>query len=187
MGIAPIGPVLRKIASLECPRRRGQRLRRLGVPHRLVSELLWPMNFRPVSGSFWDRLSFRRRVGVIFCQNRCFGGLSLSEIKSRRIDGANFRGVGWATILSDRTDEVLRMSVPPWRSRCDRPVLNAHRANATDKDIAIDTIPIGHVPHPRVLLHGNWQCARDASASVRAVTQGGTRCSRLPSACTRSR
>jgi hypothetical protein len=95
MGIAPIGPVLRKIASLECPRRRGQRLRRLGVPHRLVSELLWPVNFRPVSGSFWDRLSFRRRVGVIFCQNRCFGGLSLSEIKSRRIDGPNFRGGGW--------------------------------------------------------------------------------------------
>ena len=46
---------------------------------------------------------------------------------------------GGATILSDRTDEVLRMSVPPWRSRCDRPVLNAHRVNATDKDIAIDT------------------------------------------------
>jgi hypothetical protein len=41
------------------------------------------------------------------------------------------------------------MSVPPWRSRCDRPVLNAHRVNATDKDIAIDTIPIGHVPPPQ--------------------------------------
>ena len=161
MGIAPIGPVLRKIASLECPRRRGQRLRRLGVPHRLVSELLWPVNFRPVSGSFWDRLSFRRRVGVIFCQNRCFGGLSLSEIKSRRIDGANFRGVGWATILSDRTDEVLRMSVPPWRSRS-RP------------------------PSPEFSFTATGS-ARDASASVRAVTQGGTRCSRLPSACTRSR
>src|SRR3982074_2989822 len=33
------------------------------------------------------------------------------------------------------------MSVLPWRSWCDRPVPNAHRANATDKDIAIDTIP----------------------------------------------
>jgi hypothetical protein len=143
--------------------------------------------FQAVSRNFWDRLSFRRRVGVIFCQNRCFGGLSLSDIKSRRIDGANFRGVGWATILSDRTDEVLRMSVLPWRSWCDRPVPNAHRANATDKDIAIDTIPIGHVPHPRVLLHGNRQCARGASASVRARPKAARNCSRLPSACTRSR
>jgi hypothetical protein len=40
------------------------------------------------------------------------------------------------TIPSDRTDEPLRMSVLPWRSWCDRPVPNAHRANATDKDIA---------------------------------------------------
>jgi hypothetical protein len=45
-------------------------------------------------------------------------------------------------IPSDRTDEPLRVSVLPWRSWCDRPVPNAHRANATDKDIAIDTIPI---------------------------------------------
>src|SRR3982074_861353 len=36
------------------------------------------------------------------------------------------------------------MSVLPWRSWCDRPVPNAHRANATDKDIAIDTIPIAN-------------------------------------------
>src|SRR5258705_7224779 len=48
------------------------------------------------------------------------------------------------TIPSDRTDEPLRMSVLPWRSWCDRPVPNAHRANATDKDIAIDTIPIAN-------------------------------------------
>ena len=47
-------------------------------------------------------------------------------------------------IPSDRTDEPLRMSVLPWRSWCDRPVPNAHRANATDKDIAIDTIPIAN-------------------------------------------
>src|SRR3979411_3339984 len=46
------------------------------------------------------------------------------------------------TIPSDRTDD--RMSVLPWRSWCDRPVPNAHRANATDKDIAIDTIPIAN-------------------------------------------
>src|SRR3979490_148434 len=118
--------------------------------------------------------------------------VSLSEIKSGRIDGANLRGVGWArygqrpaqhatlvhpclaigacehhliflvrsqqvakmplaeendmvkAIPSDRTDEPLRMSVLPWRSWCDRPVPNAHRANATDKDIAIDTIPIAN-------------------------------------------
>src|SRR6195256_2364151 len=48
------------------------------------------------------------------------------------------------TIPSDRTDEPLRMSVLPWRSWFDRPVPNAHRANATDKDIAIDTIPIAN-------------------------------------------
>ena len=48
------------------------------------------------------------------------------------------------TIPSDRTDEPLRMSVLPWRSWCDRPVPNAHRANATDKGIAIDTIPIAN-------------------------------------------
>ena len=48
------------------------------------------------------------------------------------------------TIPSDRTDEPLRMSVLPWRSWCDRPVPNAHRANPTDKDIAIDTIPIAN-------------------------------------------
>src|SRR3982074_3394241 len=48
------------------------------------------------------------------------------------------------TIPSNRTDEPLRMSVLPWRSWCDRPVPNAHRANATDKDIAIDTIPIAN-------------------------------------------
>src|SRR3977135_4584397 len=47
-------------------------------------------------------------------------------------------------IPSDRPDELLRMSVLPWRSWCDRPVPNAHRANATDKDIAIDTIPIAN-------------------------------------------
>ena len=40
MGIAPIGPVLPKIASLECLGGGVKRLRRLGVPHRLVSELL---------------------------------------------------------------------------------------------------------------------------------------------------
>ena len=34
-------------------------------------------------------------------------------------------------IPPDRTDEPLRMSVLPWRSWCDRPVPNAHRANAT--------------------------------------------------------
>ena len=45
-------------------------------------------------------------------------------------------------IPSNRTDEPLRMSVLPWRSWCDRPVPNAHRANATDKDVTIDTIPI---------------------------------------------
>src|SRR5712672_2560656 len=48
------------------------------------------------------------------------------------------------TIPSNRTDEPLRMSVLPWRSWCDRPVPNAHGANATDKDIAIDTIPIAN-------------------------------------------
>ena len=48
------------------------------------------------------------------------------------------------SIPSDRTDEPLRMSVLPWRSWCDRPVPNAHCANATDKDIAIDTIPIAN-------------------------------------------
>ena len=47
-------------------------------------------------------------------------------------------------IPSNRTDEPLRMSVLPWRSWCDRPVPNAHRANATDKDIAMDTIPIAN-------------------------------------------
>ena len=47
-------------------------------------------------------------------------------------------------IPSNRTDEPLRMSVLPWRSWCDRPVPNAHRANPTDKDIAIDTIPIAN-------------------------------------------
>ena len=48
------------------------------------------------------------------------------------------------TIPSDRTDEPLRMSVLPWRSWCDRSVPNAHRANATDKGIAMDTIPIAN-------------------------------------------
>ena len=49
------------------------------------------------------------------------------------------------TIPSDRTDEPLRMSVLPWRSWCESwSVPNAHRANATDKDIAIDTIPIAN-------------------------------------------
>jgi hypothetical protein len=47
-------------------------------------------------------------------------------------------------IPSDRPDEPLRMSVLPWRSWCDRAVPNAHRANATDKGIAIDTIPIAN-------------------------------------------
>ncbi len=47
-------------------------------------------------------------------------------------------------IPSNRTDEPLRMPVLPWRSWCDRPVPNAHRANATDKDVAIDTIPIAN-------------------------------------------
>jgi len=45
-------------------------------------------------------------------------------------------------IPSDRTDEPLRMSVLPWRSWCDRPIPNA--ANATNKGIAIDTIPIAN-------------------------------------------
>jgi hypothetical protein len=53
MGIAPIGPVLPKIASLEWPSGGGvKRLRRLGVPHRLGSELLWAVNFRPSAGIF---------------------------------------------------------------------------------------------------------------------------------------
>src|ERR1700704_5549440 len=55
------------------------------------------------------------------------------------------------TIPSDRTDEPLRMSVLLWRSWCDRPVPNAHRANSTDKDIAIDPIPISSAVLRRLL------------------------------------
>ena len=45
-------------------------------------------------------------------------------------------------VPSYRADQPFRMAILPWWSRCDRPIPDAHRANATDKDIAIDTIPV---------------------------------------------
>ena len=72
-------------------------------------------------------------------------------------------------IPPDRTDQPLRISVLPWRSRCDRPIPYAHRSKAADGDVAIDTIPIANNVSWRLLpsiclgaLTGNpfraWMC-----------------------------
>jgi hypothetical protein len=54
-------------------------------------------------------------------------------------------------IPPDRTDEPLCLPVLPWRSRCDRPIPYARRAQATDEDLAIDTIPIANNISRRLL------------------------------------
>ena len=47
-------------------------------------------------------------------------------------------------VSSDRADEPLCMSILPWRSRCDRPIPNAHRTKPLDEGIAIDAIPVAN-------------------------------------------
>src|SRR5262245_32199034 len=51
----------------------------------------------------------------------------------------------------DRADKPLRISVLPRRSRCDRPIPNAHRSKAAHEDLAIDAIPIANDVSRRLL------------------------------------
>src|SRR5215204_3618822 len=47
-------------------------------------------------------------------------------------------------IPSDRSDEPLRISVLPWRSRRDRSVAYAHGTNAPNEDLSIGRIPVAN-------------------------------------------
>src|SRR5262245_60759689 len=48
------------------------------------------------------------------------------------------------TVPPDRTDQPLRISVLPGRSRCNRPIPDPHRSKTTDENIAIDTVAIAN-------------------------------------------
>jgi hypothetical protein len=43
---------------------------------------------------------------------------------------------------SDRPNQPLTIAILPWRPRRDRPIPNAHRTKAPDKDLAINAVPI---------------------------------------------
>jgi hypothetical protein len=45
-------------------------------------------------------------------------------------------------VPADRANEPLSMSILPWRSRCNRPLSDAHRTKPPEDGIAIDAIPI---------------------------------------------
>src|SRR5271169_3257596 len=45
-------------------------------------------------------------------------------------------------IPPDRADQPFRISVLPWRSRCSRPVTNAHRTKATNEDVAVNSVAV---------------------------------------------
>src|SRR5271166_6426057 len=45
-------------------------------------------------------------------------------------------------IPPDRADQAFRISVLPWRSRCSRPVTNAHRTKATNEDVAVNSVAV---------------------------------------------
>src|ERR1700733_3259828 len=42
----------------------------------------------------------------------------------------------------DRADQPFRISVLPWRSRCSRPVTNAHRLKAADENVTVDGVAV---------------------------------------------
>src|SRR5215469_525119 len=43
---------------------------------------------------------------------------------------------------SDRANQPLTMAILPWRARRGRPISNTHRTKASDKDLAINAVPI---------------------------------------------
>src|SRR5208337_3773577 len=45
-------------------------------------------------------------------------------------------------IPPDRADQASRISVFPWRSRCSRPVTNAHRTKATNENVAVNSVAV---------------------------------------------
>jgi hypothetical protein len=51
----------------------------------------------------------------------------------------------------DRTDQPLRISVLPWRLRCNRPIPDPNRSKTTDEDAAIDTVAIAYDVSGRLL------------------------------------
>jgi hypothetical protein len=48
------------------------------------------------------------------------------------------------TFLSDRADQSLHVRILPWRSRCDRPVPNAHGAQTLYKEETIRSVPVAN-------------------------------------------
>ena len=75
MGIAPIGPVLRKIASLECPRRRGQKATAFGgaAPPGVRTSLAG--EFQAGQREFLGPIEFSKAGGGDFLPKSMFGRL----------------------------------------------------------------------------------------------------------------
>src|SRR6266566_8925023 len=54
-------------------------------------------------------------------------------------------------IPSDRSDEPLGACILPWRSRCNRPIPNAHSSKSTEEGSAVNAITVANDKARRLL------------------------------------